>query len=158
MSITPYIIVFIVTIISIIGLKPVSSFIGLVDLPSDRKQHIGSVPLIGGLAMFLGVSFGLYSLKLIQIEENLIFFFIGSLILILTGLVDDFRGVSSNKRFIFQILVALIIVKLGGAVLEDFGGLIFGEKLYLGFFSLVISLFAVVGVINSLNFSEKYIK
>ena len=154
MSITPYIIVFIVTIISIIGLKPVSSIIGLVDLPSDRKQHIGSIPLIGGLAMFLGVSFGLYSLKLIQIEENLIFFFIGSLILILTGLVDDFRGVSSNKRFIFQILVALIIVKLGGAVLEDFGGLIFGEKLYLGFFSLVISLFAVVGVINSLNFSD----
>ena len=154
MSITPYIIVFIVTIISIIGLKPVSSIIGLVDLPSDRKQHIGSIPLIGGLAMFLGVSFGFYSLKLIQIEENLIFFFIGSLILILTGMVDDFRGVSSNKRFIFQILVALIIVKLGGAVLEDFGGLIFGEKLYLGFFSLVISLFAVVGVINSLNFSD----
>ena len=81
MSITPYIIVFIVTIISIIGLKPVSSIIGLVDLPSDRKQHTGSIPLIGGLAMFLGVSFGLYSLKLIQIEENLIFFFIGSLIL-----------------------------------------------------------------------------
>ena len=154
MSITPYIFAFIATIISIIVLRPLSSRLGLVDLPSERKQHQGSVPLIGGLSMFIGITLGLFSSNIINIEENLMFFFVGSFILILTGLVDDFRGISSNKRFIFQILVALIIVKLGGVLIEDFGSLISVEKFHLGIFSIALTVFAVVGVINSLNFSD----
>jgi UDP-GlcNAc:undecaprenyl-phosphate GlcNAc-1-phosphate transferase len=125
-----------------------------VDVPSERKQHQGSVPLIGGLAMFIGITLGLFSSNIINIEENLMFFFVGSFILILTGIVDDFRGVSSNKRFIFQILVALIIVKLGGVLIEDFGSLISVEKFHLGIFSITLTVFAIVGVINSLNFSD----
>jgi UDP-GlcNAc:undecaprenyl-phosphate GlcNAc-1-phosphate transferase len=27
--------------------------IGLVDRPSERKKHVGNIPLIGGLAVFL---------------------------------------------------------------------------------------------------------
>jgi UDP-GlcNAc:undecaprenyl-phosphate GlcNAc-1-phosphate transferase len=72
----------------------------------------------------------------------------------MTGMVDDFRGISSNKRFIFQILVALIIVKFGGVLLEDLGSLISVEKLHLDIFSIAVTVFAVVGVINSLNFSD----
>ena len=154
MSITPYIFALIATIISIIVFRPLSSRLGLVDVPSERKQHQGSVPLIGGLAMFIGITLGLFSSNIINIEENLMFFFVGSLVLILTGIVDDFRGISSNKRFIFQILVALIIVKLGGVLIEDFGSLISVEKLHLGIFSIALTVFAVVGVINSLNFSD----
>ena len=90
----------------------------------------------------------------INIEENLMIFILGSFILILTGIKDDFHGVSSNKRFIFQILVALIIVKVGGILIEDLGSLISVEKLYLGIFSIFFTVFAVVGVINSLNFSD----
>ena len=37
--------------------KPVAIRVGLVDLPGGRKQHEGTVPLIGGLAMFLGFAF-----------------------------------------------------------------------------------------------------
>ena len=124
MNITPYVIVFIATIISIIVLRPLAYRFGLVDVPSERKHHKGSIPLTGGLAMFIGVTLGLFRSHIINIEENLMFFFIGSFILILTGIKDDFHGISSNKRFIFQILVALIIVKAGGVVLEDFGSLI----------------------------------
>ena len=154
MDIATYIIVFIVTIISIILLRPLANRVGLVDVPSERKHHQGSVPLIGGLAMFIGITLGSFSSHIINIEENLMFFFVGSFILILTGIKDDFHGISSNKRFIFQILVALIIVKAGGVLLEDFGSLIFVEKLHLGIFSTVITVFAIVGVVNSLNFSD----
>ena len=154
MNITPYVIAFIATIISIIVLRPLAYRFGLVDVPSERKHHQGSVPLIGGLAMFIGITLGSFSSHIINIEENLMFFFVGSFILILTGIKDDFHGISSNKRFIFQILVALIIVKAGGVLLEDFGSLISVEKLHLGIFSTVITLFAIVGVVNSLNFSD----
>ena len=154
MNITPYVIVFIGTIISIIVLRPVAYRFGLVDVPSERKYHQGSVPLIGGLAMFIGVTLGFFSSHIINIEENLMFFFVGSFILILTGLVDDFRGISSNKRFIFQILAALSIVKAGGVLIEDLGSLISVENLHLGVFYTVFTVFAIVGVVNSLNFSD----
>ena len=154
MNITPYAIVFITTIISIIVLRPLAFRFGLVDIPSDRKHHQGNVPLIGGVGMFIGITLGLFSSYIINIEENLMFFFWSSFALILTGVKDDFHGISSNKRFIFQIIVALIIVKVGGVLLEDFGNLISVDKLHLGIFSLAITIFAIVGVVNSLNFSD----
>ena len=154
MNITPYVITFITTIISIIVLRPLSYRFGLVDVPSERKHHQGSVPLIGGLAMFIGITLGFFSSHIINIEENLMIFIMCSFFLILVGIVDDFHGISFNKRFIFQIIVALIIVKAGGVLLEDLGSLISIEKLHLGIFSTVFTIFAVIGVVNSLNFSD----
>ena len=154
MNITPYVITFLTTIISIIVLRPLSYRFGLVDVPSERKHHQGSVPLIGGLAMFIGITLGFFSSHIINIEENLIFFFVGSFVLILIGVVDDFYSISFFKRFILQILVALIIVKAGGVLLENLGSLISIERLHLGIFSTVFTVLAAVGVINSLNFSD----
>ena len=154
MNIAPFVIAFIATVVSIIVFRPLAGRFGLVDLPSERKHHQGSIPLIGGLAMFIGITLGLFSSNLIDLDENFIFFFVASFVLILIGVVDDFRGISSNKRFIFQIVVALIIVKLGGVLLEDLGSLISVEKLHLEIFSVAFTVFAVVGVMNSLNFSD----
>ena len=149
-----YIFVFFVTIICILSLRPFSYRFGLVDRPTLRKHHKGSIPLIGGVAMFIGITLGCFSSNLINVEENLVFFLIGSFILILTGLADDISDISSNKRFIFQILVALVTVKFGEVVIEDFGYLVSNERLHLGIFSLIVSVFAIVGVINSMNFSD----
>ena len=154
MNIAPFVIAFIATVVSIIVFRPLAGRFGLVDLPSERKHHQGSIPLIGGLAMFIGITLGLFSSNIIDLDENIIFFFVASFVLILIGVVDDFRGISSNKRFIFQIVVALIIVKLGGVLLEDLGSLISVEKLHLEIFSVAFTVFAVVGVMNSLNFSD----
>ena len=154
MNIAPYFIAFMATIISIIVLRPLSYRFGLVDVPSERKHHQGSVPLIGGLAMFIGITLGFFSSTIINIEENLMIFIMCSFFIVLLGIVDDFHGISFSKRFIFQILVALIIVKAGGALLEDLGSLISIEKLHLGIFSTVFTVFAVIGVVNSLNFSD----
>lgn len=149
-----FIFVFFVTIICILSLRPFSYRLGLVDQPTLRKHHKGNIPLIGGVAMFIGITLGCVSSNLINIEENLGFFLIGSFILILTGLADDKSDISSNKRFIFQILVALVTVQFGEVVIKDFGYLVSNERLNLGMFSLLVSIFAIVGVINSMNFSD----
>ena len=154
MNITPYFIAFIVTIVSILVYRPVADRLGLVDIPSERKQHQGNIPLIGGLSMFIGISLGLFSSNIVSTEPSLIFFFIGSFVLVLVGLIDDYRGISSIKRIFVQILVAFMIVKFGDVLLFDLGRLITTEHLYLGIFSIVFSIFAIVGVINSLNFSD----
>jgi len=154
MSITPYFIAFFATIISILVYRPLADRFGLVDIPSERKQHQGRIPLIGGLSMFIGISLGLFNSNIISTETSLIFFFIGSLVLVLVGLIDDYRGITSSKRIIVQILVAFMVVKYGGVLLFDLGSLITIERLHLGIFSIVFSVFAIVGVINSLNFSD----
>ena len=34
-------------------LRPAAVALGLVDVPGGRKSHVGEVPVIGGIAMFL---------------------------------------------------------------------------------------------------------
>ena len=50
-----FIVAFIVTIVFLSALRPIAKAIGLVDKPGGRKFHEGEVPIIGGVAMFLGV-------------------------------------------------------------------------------------------------------
>ena len=44
-----------ITLISIIFMLPVARKLKLVDTPSQRKSHLGNVPLIGGLSILIGV-------------------------------------------------------------------------------------------------------
>ena len=48
----------IVTLLFIMVLRPVALAIGLVDIPGGRKMHPNPTPVIGGVAMYLGLFFG----------------------------------------------------------------------------------------------------
>tara|TARA_B110000003_G_scaffold73252_1_gene74624 strand:- start:481 stop:1533 length:1053 start_codon:yes stop_codon:yes gene_type:complete len=154
MTIWPYFFVFALTILFILILRPIAFHFDLLDKPSDRKTHKGSIPLIGGIAMFLGMSLGLVFSGVIFLEENLLFLVLSSLILVLVGVVDDYRNISHKVRFIFQIIAALIIIYFGHAMLRDLGALISVKNVQLELFAVFFSLFAIIGVINALNFSD----
>jgi len=34
-------------------LRPIAIYFNLVDIPAGRKQHVGHIPLIGGLSIYL---------------------------------------------------------------------------------------------------------
>ena len=119
MLIFQYFIIFFTTIISILLLRPLAFRFGLLDVPNERKIHHGSVPLIGGIGMFIGVFFGLISLNFLILEDNLTiyqkyyesfqnlyFLILSSFILIIIGIVDDFKNVSHKVRFLFQVVAA----------------------------------------------------
>ena len=46
----------IVTLLFIMVLRPVALAIGLVDIPGGRKTHDSPTPVIGGVAMYIGLS------------------------------------------------------------------------------------------------------
>ena len=48
-----------ITLFSITALRPFAISISLVDSPNNRKKHVGTVPLIGGIAMFFGFTISL---------------------------------------------------------------------------------------------------
>ena len=46
------------SVVALIILVRVSSSIGLVDRPNARKHHVGEIPLVGGLSVFIGLLAG----------------------------------------------------------------------------------------------------
>jgi len=132
------------------ALRPLALRWGLVDQPDSRKAHGRAVPLTGGVAIFLGIVLAALSLPFGL--ANYWVYFAGAAILVSVGLVDDVYDLSSKVRFVAQIIVSLMMIYLGGTVLDDFGTISPTEKLVsLGVFSVGLTVFSVVGVINAIN-------
>lgn len=143
-------IAFSISAILLVGLQPVARHIGLVDRPGTRKTHEGEVPLIGGLVMFLASGF---SILLLDIPlTSMRAFFAGAMILVLVGVLDDLHELSHHLRFAAQILATGIMATWGGVVLNDFGMLVSDHYVVeLAWLALPVTIFAAIGVINSLN-------
>ena len=70
-----------------VALRPIAKKLGLVDHPGGRKSHVGEVPVIGGVAMFVGMYTGM---EIIPIPSVVfINVFIASALLVIVGLFDD---------------------------------------------------------------------
>jgi UDP-GlcNAc:undecaprenyl-phosphate GlcNAc-1-phosphate transferase len=46
---------FAVTVILTLTLRPLALRLHFTDKPSGRKRHTGEIPLVGGIAMFIGI-------------------------------------------------------------------------------------------------------
>ena len=75
-------------------LIPVANAAGLVDTPDARKHHVGAVPLVGGVAIFLTLAIG-FSLVALFVPEQLLGadFLLpvaaGGALMVITGIFDD---------------------------------------------------------------------
>jgi len=142
-------ITFFVTLAAILILRPLARKLGLMDAPGGRKTHAHETPLIGGL----GITLGLLVAVLMMPEEydryHLLMMI--ALLLVLTGLVDDYFPLPAVVRLGIQILAAWLMVHYGGNQLVALGRLVGDWELLLGRWALVMTIFATVGVINALN-------
>ncbi|MEW5755449.1 MAG: MraY family glycosyltransferase [Pseudomonadota bacterium] len=152
MGYTSFFAAFAVTLLAIYFIKPVALRIGLADCPGGRKCHEGVVPLVGGVAMFMGFVFSLVALP--EPIEEFRSFVLAIAMLVIVGVLDDLHGLSARARFVAQIFAALIMVFWGGNVLTSLGSLLSSDPLVLGIFAIPFTVFGVVGVINALNMSD----
>ena len=130
-------------------LHPVALKIGWLDIPNQRKQHTGKIPLTGGVAMYCG--FFVATLLLFPIDKNTIFLLLTSLSIMLTGVMDDINDLSVSTRILVQSLAALVLTFGTSLYLHSFGDL-FGTGLVdLGIFGYPVSVIAVVACINAFN-------
>ena len=121
----------------------------LLDRPGGRKTHEGAVPLVGGLAMFLAFVFALLTLH--EPLSSMRALVAGASLLVVVGVLDDMRELSSTVRFAVQIIAGCLMIFWGDVQLFDLGHLVSGNKVSLGIWSVPLTVFAVVGVINALN-------
>lgn len=86
---------------------------GFVDLPTGRKRHERATPMLGGLALVVGM---LLPPLLVSVENPRLFALAGAtLVLTAVGLVDDRLGVGVVGKLAMQAAAAAIVVAAGFA-------------------------------------------
>ena len=145
-------IAFIATTALILALRPVAPKIGLVDHPAGRKFHQGIVPVVGGLAMFPAVYFGLL---VMHVPPNiLVGVFAASLLLVIVGVIDDKHALSAVARSPAQIAAVLLMVYGAGLVMTDMGNPFGMGVIETGRFSLLFTMLVTIATINAFNFID----
>lgn len=147
--------------------KKIMRFFKIIDWPQieARKIHHRKVPLGGGVAVFTGffiVTLALYltgvlgkELRLVQLSA----LFIGGLILVVGGILDDKFNLRPRYQIIFPVLAALVIVifKIGpAAVTNPWGGVINLESLNLANFISLADVLVFVWLMGMM-FTTKFL-
>jgi UDP-GlcNAc:undecaprenyl-phosphate/decaprenyl-phosphate GlcNAc-1-phosphate transferase len=149
MSLTMTLVVcFICSILMTPVVKKLAFRLGATDSPNNRKVHEKIMPRMGGLVIYISFMIGL----LIMNPDSKYHFaiMIGSVIIVLTGILDDIFELSAKVKLVNQLAAALIVVIWGG-VQVNFINLPFGGILEFGWLSVPITILWIVGVTNAIN-------
>jgi len=155
-----YLLVFLVSLATTLLLTPAVRIFalkkGILDKPNDRKVHSKPIPILGGVAIYFGffiaVISGLLIAKIFGVMINLvpIIGILGcSTLMVLVGVLDDVRGISAFTKFVFQLLIAGVAVYFGIQI--EFVSNPFNGVFALGFLSIPLTLFWIVGITNAIN-------
>jgi len=138
---------FMLTILLTPLIKKLAIRIGAVDKPNQRKVHMKVMPRLGGLAIYISFIAGVLLLQ--PDSPHSLPILLGSLIIVITGMVDDVRELSPRVKLIGQLAAALVVVLSGIHV--EFINLPFGGQLEFGIFSIPLTILWIVGVTNAIN-------
>jgi UDP-GlcNAc:undecaprenyl-phosphate GlcNAc-1-phosphate transferase len=142
-------------IISFAATPIVKSFanrVGAIDVPKDnRRMHTQPIPRLGGLAIFLG--FLLTVVLFADISREVQGILLGSVVVVIVGVIDDIVPLPAWLKFIIQIGAALIAV-YHGVVMRIIMNPFFwtaSEYLSFGYFSIPVTVLWIVAITNSVN-------
>lgn len=137
--------------LAIVVLRRFAVSLGLVDHPDQRKQHIGDVPLVGGLAIFMGVAAGAAGHG--QFQEFEMVLLGTAAVLVMLGALDDRFDLSVRDRLLIQTIVILTVIASTGVYIHTLGTL-FGHKVTLGWIGVPLTVVAVIGLVNAFNMMD----
>lgn len=145
----PFFAVFLLTCAVIRLCYPIAIKVGLVDLPNERKTHVGAIPLIGGVAIYCSVFF----VSSIVFEQSQIFnlYLISAALILFLGVLDDKYDLSVRVRIVAQVITASILVFGAGFYLTSLGHIAYFFELKLGYLGMFVTILAVIGAINAFN-------
>jgi UDP-GlcNAc:undecaprenyl-phosphate GlcNAc-1-phosphate transferase len=145
----PLIIGFLVTMTLMLALRPVASQFGLVDVPGGRKSHAGEVPVIGGIAMFLGLLAAVLAVDVSAPHEAALMVAAG--LMVVVGVLDDRFDLAPYARLLAHIAAAVTLVLASGHRVEGLGDLLGFGDIGLGQFDLIFTVVAAIALINAFN-------
>ena len=123
---------------------------GIMDNPNARKLQRVPVPVMGGVAVFIGIlaSVLVWNIKL---NDNVLWVgLVAMTVMLILGAIDDATDIPAVLRFIFEIGVVYWMILVSGVGIDCFNGL-WGIESIDVVVSLPLSIIAGVGIINAIN-------
>ncbi|MDF2503802.1 MULTISPECIES: MraY family glycosyltransferase [Clostridium] len=151
-----YLIAILSAIISFIStpiVRKVAFIFKVVDIPKDnRRVHKKPIPKLGGLAIYIAFV-AMVLLKKGPIDKPELGIIIGSLIIVIGGIIDDKYNIKPWQKLMFQIVAAfvLIVFKIMISVITN---PISDVNLYISitnFIAIPLTMIWVIGVTNAFN-------
>ena len=122
----------------------------IVDNPDARKLQRNPVPVMGGIAVFFGITIGLCCSQAIFNSASTFMLISAMLIMLYTGTMDDIISLSPGIRFLIEILVIVWLMYTSNSSINCFWGL-WGISTIPAWISYPLTIFAAVGIINAIN-------
>ena len=130
-----------------------------VDVPNTRKIHEQPMPLMGGLAIFVGFLIAMFTVLGIQ-HRVVVSITIGGFMLIIVGLWDDWyksraKDLPAWPKFAAQLLASFIPIILSIRMVGISNPFRAGEMIIFPYFvSVAATLLWIVAIINMINFLD----
>ncbi|KXG42641.1 MraY family glycosyltransferase [Tepidibacillus decaturensis] len=156
-----YLLPFIFAFFSVLILVPILRIIAFryhfVDIPNQRKIHREPIPLLGGIAIFIG--YILSSWIWIKPLNLRLAIFIAGLLIVGIGLLDDYyktrnKDLSAFPKFLIHFLIGLLLFALDIRIEGITSPL---QDQFIPFppgLSLFVTLLWVIGLMNMMNFLD----
>src|SRR5450432_991365 len=122
----------------------------LFDMPDARKIHQDAITPLGGIGIFAGFVFCCLLTINFKYASEFQYFIAATMVIFFLGLKDDILVLTPVKKFIGQVLAAFLIIYYGRIQIRSMHGF-FGIHELPEMFSLLISYFSVIVIINSFN-------
>jgi UDP-GlcNAc:undecaprenyl-phosphate GlcNAc-1-phosphate transferase len=140
---------FLVTTVLMLSLRRVAPFLGLVDVPGGRKTHHGEVPVIGGIAMYLGALVAVVLMGEGVSAEIEVLMAAG--LMVAVGALDDRVDLRPRYRVAVHLAAAVTLVMATGFRVDSLGDLFGLGEVGLGPFDFPFTVLATVALINAFN-------
>ncbi len=122
----------------------------MVDHPNRRKVHTQPVPRVGGWGIVVGALVPI--LIWIPMDELVLSYVIGALVLLAFGAWDDRREIGHYTKFLGQFIAVLVVVTYGGLYVSS---LPFANLDHLPpAIGIPFTVLAMIGMINAINHSD----
>lgn len=127
-----------------------SGRLGLTDKPNHRKVHSTPVPVVGGLSMAVSCILAMLPSRVsVQLLEQYPLLLAGSIILFVTGTLDDRINIKPLYRLMVQFLCAYAIAASGIRISSLYG--LFGVYEIGTAAQYLLTVFIITGVTNAFN-------
>lgn len=144
---TAFIVALGVTYLLTPSVKKLAVRLGAVDKPDARKVHAGTIPRLGGLAIYAG--FITSVLVSVHLTWEIIGLLTGGTAILVLGIVDDVFQIRAKYKLLGQIAAASVLLFFDIKI--DWITNPFGSMLYLDIWAIPITLLWVVSLTNMLN-------
>ncbi len=141
---------FLITYVLIPSVIKVSQIKKLNDEPDGRKLHSTPVPVLGGLAIFAGISISTLLFAGYVSFSQMPYIIAAVIILFFVGMKDDILIIAPLTKLSGQLLSGFVIVFFTDLKFTNFHGF-FGIFEINSYVSFCVTLFVIIVIINSIN-------